>query len=155
MNHLNNTNTAELIQGKSLYRFGFPFAEFSNFTSHSLNDEINFTTTGNINSPSLPIEGMVTRHVSDGQNIVGVELNTPGLRGQNGGPLFDREGLIYGTQSEPLQYHLGFDEKNIEIMRKDKKISMPNHSFLNVGRCVQVEAIKAFLKLNAITYYES
>lgn len=145
----------DLKQGKSLCRFGFPFAEFSNFTYDSLNDEINFTTTGNINSPSFPIEGMVTRHVSDGQNIVGVELSTPGLRGQSGGPLFDTEGLIYGMQSETVQYHLGFDEKNIEIIRKGKKISTTNHSFLNVGRCVHVDAIKAFLKLNAIPFYEA
>ena len=146
---------SDLKQGKSLCRFGFPFAEFTNFWYDIVNDEINFTSTGNINSPSFPIEGIVTRHVGDGQNIVGVELSTPGLKGQSGGPLFDTNGLICGMQSATVQYHLGFDEQKIEILSQGKKVSTTNHSFLNVGRCVHVDAIKAFLKLNAIKYYEA
>jgi Trypsin-like peptidase domain len=143
-----------LKQGKLLCRFGFPFAEFTNFEYDAANDEINFTRAGNFNSPSFPIDGIITRHVAEGEKIVGLEISTPGLRGQSGGPLFDTNGLVCGMQSHTVQYHMGFDEQKIEIMSKGKKSSTINHSFLNVGRCIHVEAIKDFLKLHDVKYYE-
>lgn len=146
---------SQIKQGKSLCRFGFPFAEFTNFQYDNIQDEIGFNNIGNVSSPSFPIDGIVTRHVSDGQNIVGVEMSTPGLRGQSGGPLFDTNGLVCGMQSETVQYHMGFDEQKIEIVSKGKRTNTINHSFLNVGRCVHVDAIKAFLQLNGIKYYEA
>lgn len=144
----------QLLQGKSLCRFGFPFVEFTNFQHDLINDEINFTNTGNMGSPSFPIDGIITRHVADGQKIVGLELSTPGLRGQSGGPLFDTSGIVCGMQSVTVQYHMGFDEQKIEIISKGRKTNTTNHSFLNVGRCVHVDAIKDFLKLNNVKYYE-
>lgn len=145
----------QLKQGKSLCRFGFPFAEFNNFHYDLVNDEINFTNSGNMGSPSFPIEGIITRHVVDGQkNIVGIEISTPGLRGQSGGPLFDKNGIVCGMQSETKQYHLGFDEQKIEIVSKGRKTNVANHSFMNVGRCIHVDAIKEFLKFNNVKYYE-
>lgn len=144
----------QLKQGKSLCRFGFPFAEFTNFQHDLINDEINFTNTGNMGSPSFPIDGIITRHVADGQKIVGIELSTPGLRGQSGGPLFDTNGIVCGMQSVTVQYHMGFDEQKIEIISKGRKTNTTNHSFLNVGRCVHVDAIKDFLILHNIKYYE-
>ena len=145
----------QLKQGKSLCRFGFPFAEFNNFIHDLVNDEINFTDTGNMISPSFPIEGIITRLVGDEQKIiVGIELSTPGLRGQSGGPLFDKNGIVCGMQSETMQYHLGFDEQKIEIVSKGRKTNVVNHSFQNVGRCIHVNAIKQFLKLHNIKYYE-
>ena len=146
---------SQLKQGKSLCRFGFPFAEFNNFKYDLVNDEINFTDTGNMLSPSFPIDGIITRLVGDEQkNIVGIELSTPGLRGQSGGPLFDINGIVCGMQSETMQYHLGFDEQKIEIVSKGRKTNVVNHSFQNVGRCIHVDAIKQFLKLHNIKYYE-
>lgn len=147
-------DSTQLKQGKYLCRFGFPFAEFTNYQYDLPLDEISFTSTGITNSPSFPIDGILTRHVSDGQNIVGLEISTPGLRGQSGGPLFDTNGIICGMQSATVQYHLGFDEQKIEIVSNGKKTSTLNHSFLNVGRCVHVDAIKDFLKINAVKYYE-
>lgn len=147
-------DSTQLKQGKYLCRFGFPFAEFTNFNHDLSVDDISFTNTGNTGSPSFPIDGILTRHVTDGQKIVGVEISTPGLRGQSGGPLFDTSGLVCGMQSETVQYHLGFDEQKVEIISKGKKTSTNNHSFLNVGRCIHVDAIKDFLKLNSIKFYE-
>jgi hypothetical protein len=147
-------DTTPLKQGKLLCRFGFPFAEFTNFEYDSMNDEINFTNTGNANSPSFPIDGIITRHVGEAGKIVGLEISTPGLRGQSGGPLFDTNGIVCGMQSHTVQYHMGFDEQKIEITSKGKRIHTINHSFLNVGRCIHVEAIKDFLKLNDVKYYE-
>ena len=50
-------------------------------------------------TPRFPIEGMLTRHIMHGNEIAGIELSTPGLRGQSGGPLFNSEGLVCGMQS--------------------------------------------------------
>jgi Trypsin-like peptidase domain len=147
-------DSSQLKQGKSLCRFGFPFAEFTNFQYDSIKDEIGFTNTGNMGSPSFPIDGILTRHVAEAQKIVGLEISTPGLRGQSGGPLFDTNGLVCGMQSGTVQYHMGFDEQKIEIVSKGKKTNTINHSFLNVGRCVYVDAIKEFLTLNNVKYYE-
>ncbi len=146
---------SQVKQGKYLCRFGFPFAEFNNYEYDTINDNIFFTKTGNLNSPSFPIEGMVTRHVSDGQKIVGIEMSTPGLRGQSGGPLFDTNGIVYGMQSVTVQYHMKFDEQLVEIITKGKKTSTVNNSFLNVGRCVHADEIKSFLIQNNIKFYES
>lgn len=147
-------DSTKLKQGKSLCRFGFPFPEFTNFQYDDVDDEINFTKAGNMFSPSFPIDGIITRHVLDGQKIVGIELSTPGLKGQSGGPLFDTNGIICGMQSETVQYHMGFDEQKIEILSNGRKTITKNHSFLNVGRCIHVDAIKDFLKLNNVKYYE-
>ena len=91
----------------------------------------------------------------DGDKMVGVEMSTPGLRGQSGGPLFDTNGIICGMQSETVQYHLGFDEQSIEIISNGRRTNTVNHSFLNVGRCVHVDAIKEFLTQVNVKYYEA
>jgi len=143
-----------LKQGKSLCRFGFPFAEFKNFEYDKVNDEINFTKEGIAGSPAFPMDGILTRHVGEGSVIVGIEMSTPGLKGQSGGPLFDTNGIVCGMQSNTVQYHLGFDEQKVEIVSKGKKSNILNHSFLNVGRCIHVDAIKEFLKLHEVKYYE-
>jgi len=143
-----------LKQGKSLCRYGFPFAEFKNFEYDPVRDEINFTKEGISATPSFPMDGILTRHVAEGQAIVGIELSTPGLKGQSGGPLFDTNGIVCGMQSGTAQYHMGFDDKEIEIISKGGKSNVLNHSFLNVGRCIHVEAIKEFLTLHQVKFYE-
>jgi hypothetical protein len=144
----------QLKQGRSLCRYGFPFAEFRNFAYDPVNDEIDFTKEGISATPSFPMDGILTRHVAEGQAIVGIEMSTPGLKGQSGGPLFDASGIVCGMQAGTAQYHMGFDDKEIEIISKGGKSNVFNHSFLNVGRCVHVEAIKAFLRLHNVKFYE-
>jgi hypothetical protein len=107
-----------------------------------------------IQSPTFPIEGMLTRHVMDGTKMVGVELSTPGLRGQSGGPLFDTEGVVYGMQFSTNHFHLGFDMKGKEIISDGKKIKVTNQPFLHVGRCIHADVIKEFLHANGVKYYE-
>ena len=149
-------DSSQIKQGKTLCRFGFPFAEFTNYTYDTDTDEINFTATGNMSSPSFPIDGMVTRQVSaDGKKIIGIELSTPGLKGQSGGPLFDAAGLVYGMQSETTHFHLGFNEKKIEVITKGKKINVVNDTFFNAGRCVHVDCIKEFLVAHHVKFYEA
>ncbi len=145
----------QLKQGKFLCRLGFPFPEFNNFKFNQNTDEIEWTQTGNNLSPRFPIEGMVTRFLGDQQNgIYGIEMSTPGLRGQSGGPLFDENGIICGMQYSTKHLHLGFDleEKEININNKIKKIS--DYPFIHLGQCIHVSTIKAFLKEHGINYFE-
>lgn len=90
---------SKIKQGKYLCRLGYPFPEFNNFRYNEATDDIEWTNDGISATPRFPIDGIITRHIGDGQQIVGIELSTPGLRGQSGGPLFDTEGLVYGMQS--------------------------------------------------------
>ena len=140
--------------GDSLCRLGFPFPEFSNFEYDETLDEIRWNNTGNAVTPRFPIEGMFTRHIGNSKGeIVGVELSTPGLRGQSGGPLFTREGLIYGMQSMTNHLHLGFDMVGAELLINGKRQKINNQPFLHVGQCVHIDVIKEFLNKNKIKYY--
>jgi Trypsin-like peptidase domain len=144
----------ELQPGLFLCRLGYPFPEFSNFTFNEPEEKIGWSSAPT-RVVRFPIEGMVTRHLgsADGK-ISGVELSTPGLRGQSGGPLFDSNGLVYGMQSMTNHLHLGFDMRNQEVISGGKKIKITNQPCLHVGLCVHASLIKDFLTINAIKFYE-
>ena len=150
-------DSSKIKQGKSLCRIGFPFPEFNNFKHNADTDDIEWTNSGNPNSPSFPIDGIVTRFVADSvtNGIVGIELSTPGLKGQSGGPLFDTDGVIYGMQSATNHLHLGFDMKDKEIIQEGKKGKVSNFPFLHVGICVHVDRIKEFLAQHHISFSEA
>ena len=149
-------NSSKVKQGSTLCRIGFPFPEFNNFRHNPENDDIEWTNTGNPSSPSFPIDGIVTRFLGDGQGaITGIEMSTPGLRGQSGGPLFDRDGLVYGMQFATNHLHLGFDMKDKEILLEGRKAKISNHPFLHVGLCIHAEKIKEFLAQHNISFTES
>lgn len=148
-------DTSVLKQGKSLCRLGYPFPEFTNFQYNEAVDDIEWTNTGQCGTPRFPIEGMLTRHLVDAGKIIGIELSTPGLKGQSGGPLFNEEGKICGMQSMTNHLHLGFDMKNFEYKTGGKTIKATNQPFLHVGHCVHVDVIKEFLKDNNIKFYEA
>ena len=146
-------DSSKIKQGKYLCRIGFPFPEFNNFKHNPENDDIEWTTTGNPNSPTFPIDGIVTRFVgTPADGISGIEMSTPGLRGQSGGPLFDREGIIYGMQSATNHLHLGFDLKDKELVTDGKKTKVSNYPFLHVGISVHVDKIKDFLNIHKIDF---
>ncbi|MBC7936757.1 MAG: trypsin-like peptidase domain-containing protein [Rhizobacter sp.] len=148
-------DSSVLKQGKYLCRLGFPFPEFTNFQYNATTDNIEWTLTGQTDTPRFPIEGMLTRHLADANKISGIELSTPGLRGQSGGPLFNEDGLIAGMQSGTNHLHLGFDMKNFEYNAGGQKIRVTNQPFLHVGHCIHVDVIKEFLADNHIKYYEA
>lgn len=142
-------------QGKFLCRLGFPFPEFNNFTFNNETDEIEWTSTGVSASPIFPIEGMVTRFLADQQQgLYGIEMSTPGLRGQSGGPLFDNKGTIYGMQFSTKHMHLGFDIVDKEIMTGNGIKKITDYSFMHLGQCIHLEAIKAFLREHNVAFYE-
>jgi len=142
-------------QGKFLCRLGFPFPEFSNYKYNEEKDDIEWTDEGRKATPRFPIEGMVTRGLVDASGVkMGIEISTPGLRGQSGGPLFDQNAVVYGMQSLTNHLHLGFDIKDKEIMEGSKTKKVSNYPFLHLGNCVHVDVIKSFLKDKDIKFYE-
>ena len=149
-------DSKNIKQGKYLCRTGFPFPEFNNFKHNPDTDDIEWTQEGITASPSFPIDGIVTRFVGDTSGkISGIEMSTPGLRGQSGGPLFDVNGTVYGMQFATNHLHLGFDNKDIEIIANGKKSKVSNYPFLHVGRCIHVDKIKAFLTEHKINFTEA
>jgi hypothetical protein len=149
-------DSSTIRQGKTLCRIGFPFPEFNNFVYNQQTDDIDWTQTGHQDSPIFPMDGIITRFVATpGEGITGIELSTPGLRGQSGGPLFDADGHIYGMQFAANHLHLGFDITDREIIQDGKTKKVSNHPFLHVGLCVHVENIKAFLRQHNIKFYEA
>ena len=147
-------DSSELQPGVFLCRLGFPFPEFSNFTYDTNTETINWTN-GAVRMVRFPIEGMVTRHFGNAEGkIFGVEMSTPGLKGQSGGPLFDANGIIYGMQSMTNHLHLGFDMNNQEIYSEGRKIKITNQPLLHVGNCVHVDVIKQFLKEHQVEFFE-
>ena len=146
-------DSSVLKQGKFLCRLGFPFPEFTNYEYRADVDDIEWTSIGKMDTPRFPIEGMITRHLVQDGEMVGIEMSTPGLRGQSGGPLFDRNGLVCGMQSGTNHLHLGFDIRGQELKINGKLLKVNNQPFLHVGHCVHVDLIKQFLSANGVKYY--
>lgn len=149
-------SSSTIRQGDAFCRLGYPFPEFSNFQYNASGDDIEWTSAGKPNTPRFPTDGIVTRFLLGATGTKeGIEMSTPGLRGQSGGPLFDASGIIYGMQSQTKHLHLGFDIKDQEIFANGKKIIVSNHPFLHLGACVHLDVIKAFLAEKSIKYYET
>jgi len=148
------SDTSSLQQGKMLCRLGFPFPEFANFAYDDKADKITWTDTGRATTPRFPIEGMVTRHLSDDEGkVFGFEMSTPGLRGQSGGPAFDTEGKVWGVQFGTKHLDLNFDVDQ-EVLRKGIKKRVRDSAFLHVGRCIHVDVVKVFMKDNNVVFTE-
>jgi len=147
-------NSGDVKQGKYLCRYGYPFPEYNNFQYNPAKDDIEYTASGTAATPPFPLDGIVTRHLGNGKEIFGIEMSTPGLKGQSGGPLFDTDGIIYGMQYATNHLHLGFDMKKKEIVSEGKTITVTNQPFLHVGHCIHVDRIKEFLKLHDINFQE-
>ena len=143
----------KLRPGTSLCKLGFPFHNLSATFDESTG---NFTLApGSVPVPRFPIEGIYTRNISmgptnDGKfNRLFIETSTPGLRGQSGGPVFDREGVVYGIQSQTRHFPLGF---NPTIEDKKRKRQVEENQFLNAGMAVHPETIRAVLDDTDIAY---
>lgn len=141
--------------GDFLCRIGFPFPEFTNFAYDEERDDIVWTQEGRVSTPRFPIDGMMTRQIADANGtIFGIEMSTPGLRGQSGGPLFDEDGIIYGMQFATKHLHLGFDIIDMKIQSGGMERTVSNQPFLHVGHCIYVEVIKDFLREKDIEFFE-
>lgn len=147
-------DSSQIKQGRNLCRLGYPFPEFTNYNYNKQAGNIEWTQKGKRGTPKFPIDGIVTRLLVDNNEIFGIEMSTPGLRDQSGGPLFDESGLICGMQYSTNHLHLGFDLVNHEIVSDGKRIEVNNQPFLHVGHCIHVDIIKDFLKQHKIDFFE-
>ncbi len=141
--------------GKTLCRLGYPFPEFTNYQYNRTKNDIEWKSEGRVSTPSFPIDGIVTRHIGESNEVTGIEMSTPGLKGQSGGPLFDRNGVVYGMQSATRHLHLGFDQINREVTIDGQRKRVSNYPFLNVGQCVHANVIKSFLREKRVKYFET
>lgn len=137
-------NPKNLAIGTSLCKLGYPFHNIE-----AIFDEAKgFILADNaLPLPFFPIEGIYTRNVNVNSEtnktkfkIQFIETSTPGLRGQSGGPIFDKDGVIWGMQSRTQHFPLGFSPK---IKRNNKEVE--EHQFLNVGWGVHPNLIFDFL----------
>ena len=99
------------------------------------------------------MDGILTRHlIGVGNRVFGLELSTPGLRGQSGGPLFDINGIVCGMQSATNSLPLGFDQENREIKVKGVAKKVNDYSFIHLGHCIHIDVIKEFMDANGVKY---
>jgi hypothetical protein len=149
------TDTTGLKPGKLLCRLGFPFPQFTNFVYSSADDKIEWTDAGNTNVTWFPLEGMITRIVTDAARMeIGFEMSTPGLRGHSGGPVFDSGARVWGMQYRTTHLDLDFDV-DIEVLRAGKKKRIAESAFLHVGWCVHVDLMKAFMREHNVAFTEA
>jgi hypothetical protein len=144
-------NPENIEIGTSLCKLGFPFYEIN----ASFDEHKGFILAENsLPLPFFPIEGMFTRNINliDELNtskfkIKFLETSSPGLRGQSGGPIFDREGIIWAVQSRTQHFPLGFSPA-VNVNGKETT----ENQFLNVGWGVHPESISDFLNEHKISF---
>lgn len=140
----------KLTPGTSLCRLGFPFSEVKSTFDDATG---NFTLApGSLPVPYFPIDGIMTRNFierdADGNERAHfIEISTPGLRGQSGGPIFDVNGEICGLQSKTQHLPLGFD-----IKAREGESEVTDRQYLHTGLGLHLDDVTAFLDENGVRY---
>jgi hypothetical protein len=130
--------------GASLCKLGYPFVEIKPTYDEAAN---RFDVPGgHADVPFFPIEGMYTRFLvvpppspPPGYPLLFLETSSPGLRGQSGGPTFDKDAAIWAIQSQTMSLPLGFSPEIKHAGQVQKE-----HQFLNVGLGVHVATVLGF-----------
>jgi hypothetical protein len=141
-------------QGQSMCCLGFPFPEYTNFQYNTETDNLEFTKSGAPVSPRFPLDGMVTRFLRDEERFFGIEMSSPGLPGQSGGPLFNNEGHVFGMQYSTKIAHINSDVVDKEILVGNSLEKVTDYGFLRLGQYVHVDVIRDFLRTNNIQFFE-
>jgi hypothetical protein len=136
--------------GTSLCRLGFPFSQivatFDEKTGGFAIDEKVFPI------PRFPNDGIHTR-VQQDRSVDGtvsvkfIETSTPGLMGQSGGPIFDRDSHIWAIQSRTNFLPLGFAP---ELLVNGQKVV--EHQIMNLGVGCHVEEIISLFRKNGVSF---
>ncbi len=79
-----------------------------------------------------------------------METSTPGLKGQSGGPIFDKDGNIWAVQSATNSLPLDFSPK---VKHNGREVT--ENQFLNVGIGTHVETVCKTLDHLSISYEKS
>jgi hypothetical protein len=128
----------DLLPGTSLCKLGFPLLDIP----CSFDEEKNaFGVSFPQNLAFFPLDGILTREVLATDAATGnleryIETSSPGLKGQSGGPIFDRSGTVWGMQVRTQHYPLGFDAS----LAVDGKTKV-GAQYLNVGWGVHPQTI--------------
>jgi S1-C subfamily serine protease len=144
-------NSADpLLPGTALCRLGFPFhAIGATFTDATGQFQL---APGTLPLPLFPLDGIYTRLYNlvdppSNRQAKFIEVSTPGLRGQSGGPVFDREGLVWGIQSRTVHLPLGFNPR-VSVGGSE----VEEHQFLNVGLASHVDEIVRLLQSRGVDF---
>jgi hypothetical protein len=137
--------------GTSVCRGGFPFI---NIKPEFLEDKKAFRIP-KIQADKFfyPIEGIYTHFEERGKSADGsctlryVETSSAGLKGQSGGPIFDRFGHIYGLQVFTDHRNTGF-HPTAELDGQ----KMVENQFINIGVGVHVSTLYELFKNRNIRY---
>jgi hypothetical protein len=137
--------------GTSLCKLGFPFTHVTaTFDENTKNFKL---AEGSLPLPLFPIEGMHTRNIAHGKSADGtldalfVETSSPGIKGQSGGPIFDRECNICGIQVRTN--HMPLDFKAEANVNGEKVIE---NQFINLGVGVHAKTIVDILKKRNVPF---
>jgi Trypsin-like peptidase domain len=139
-----------MLPGTSLCRLGFPFHQIQATFNESTNQ---FTLAdGVLPVPRFPNDGIHTRMVlmksEDGMHQAKyLETSSPGLRGQSGGPIFDKDGHVWALQSRTQHLPLGFAPT---IKHGNKEIT--EHQFMHVGWASHVEEIVKLFQQHNVSF---
>ena len=148
-------DNAKVDQGTSVCKIGFPYAEFDNVKFFEENQNIVFDNSKLLEFQHFPLDGIITRHLFDqNKKKFGFETSSPGLRGQSGGPIINKDGLVVGIQSMTRHIHLGFDIENFQIKKNNTIKTVSDYQFINLGIGIDYKIIKKFLHENNVKYYE-
>ncbi len=138
--------------GRSLCNLGFPLHQID----PRYDEETNTFTLPpeSVSLPMLPLDGMFMRAINrrapggaDGETCAFIELSSPSLIGQMGGPVFDADAVVWGILSHTLHYPLGFSPP-IPGARQGQVA----HQFLNTGLAVHAAVIRRFLDDEGVGY---
>lgn len=140
--------------GTSLCRIGFPFIDST--TDFDETNQRFCIRKGVLPMAFFPNDGIHTRNVYAGKSKgapyyekLYVETSTPGMKGQSGGPIFDRKGCIAALQVRTAHMPLGFAPTCVNA--KGEKMTTENQ-FMNVGLGVHVKTILKILDDKGIKY---
>ena len=137
--------------GTSLCKLGYPFSKIN----ATFDEEKNSfrLAEGTLPLPLFPVEGMHTRNIANGKGADGimdalyVETSSPGIKGQSGGPIFDKDCNICGIQVRTNHMPLDFRaEANVE----GKKVV--ENQFMNLGVGVHVKTITDLLRKKNVSF---
>ena len=138
--------------GTSLCRTGFPFIkEMTEFDEKTGSFRIK---KGVLPMVFFPNEGIHTRNLFFGKSRDGnydklyIETSSPGIKGQSGGPIFDRNGNIAGMQVFTEHYALDFRPS----MVNEKGETIVENQFMNIGVGVHAKTIMSVLDSKGVKY---
>jgi len=141
--------TGALPVGISLCKLGYPFSDFKVGFDHNKGQ----FALDLQNLVPFPLEGIYTRDVlgpmtqDQKYRIRFIETSSPGLLGQSGGPIFDRDGTVWAVQSRTVHLPLGFTAK---IQRGGREIE--ENQIINLGLGIHPELLVQFMSDHKISF---